>query len=135
MQPMTPTGSLTMRLLPSSSSYWYSSASLPASVKELMGRPAWTIWLSHFGMPASRVTTVAISSMRAARPSPICVQTLPRSSGDLAAQPSNAARAALAALSRSSAVPEGIEPMTEPSVESNTSMVSVPVDGIHAPST
>ena len=39
--------------------------------------------LSHFGMPASRVTTVAISSMRAPRPSAMRVQNLARSSGRL----------------------------------------------------
>ena len=86
--------------------------------KELIGRPACTIWLSHFGMPASRVTMVAISSMRAPRPSAMRVQNLARSSGEVCDQPSNAARAALAALSTSSAVPSGMRPMTEPSLES-----------------
>ena len=105
-----------------------------ACEKELMGRPAWMIWLSHLGMPASRLTTVAISSMRAPRPSAMRVQNLARSSGDLAAQSGNAALAALAALSRSSAVPLGMVASTDPSVESKTSIVSVPVDGTHAPS-
>src|SRR4051794_27547694 len=135
MQPTTPTGSLTTRLFPTVSSYWYVSASAPAVLNELMGRPACTIWLSHLGMPASRVTMVAISSMRAARPSPMRVQNLPRSSGDVCDHVSNAARAAFAALSTSSAVPSGIVPMTEPSVESNTSIVPLPVDEIHDPST
>ncbi len=61
-------------------------------------------------------------------------QYLARSSGDFAAHSGNAARAAWAALSRSSAVPLGMVAMTEPSVESNTSMVSLPVDDTHAPS-
>src|SRR3954466_10766117 len=134
MQPTTPTGSFTTRLLPTVDSYSNDSASAPAVLNELIGRPAWTIWLSHFGMPASRVTIVAISSMRAARPSPTRAMYLPRSSGDVAAQPSNAARAALAALSTSSAVPSGTDAMTEPSVESNTSIVFLPVDATQAPS-
>ena len=99
-----------------------------------MGSPAWTIWLSHLGMPASRVTTVAISSMRAPRPSAMRPQYLARSSGVFAAQPSKAARAAWAAWSRSSAVPSGMVPITDPSVESNTSIVSEPLDATQAPS-
>jgi hypothetical protein len=87
-------------------------------LKLLMGRPAWIMRLSHFGMPASRVTTVAISSMRAARPSPMRVSALARSSGVVRDQPSNAARAAFAALSTSSAVPAGIEAITSPLDES-----------------
>src|SRR3954453_3365129 len=134
MQPTTPTGSFTTRLLPTVDSYSNDSASAPAVLNELIGSPAWTIWLSHFGMPASRVTIVAISSMRAVRPSPMRVQNLPPSSGDVCDQESNAARAALAALSTSSAVPSGIVPITEPSVESNTSIVPLPFDGTHAPS-
>ena len=101
---------------------------------ELIGRPACTIWLSHFGMPASRVTIVAISSMRPMRPSAMRLQYLARSSLEVAAQPSNAARAALAAASTSAAVPAGIVPMTSPLVESKTSMVSLPADGTQAPS-
>src|SRR4051795_13440600 len=135
MQPTTPTGSFTTRLLPTVDSYANDSASAPAVLNELIGKPACTIWLSHFGIPASRVTIVAISSMRAAKPSPMRVQNLPRSSGDVCDQLSKAARAALAALSTSSAVPSGIVPITEPSVESKTSIVLLPVDGIHAPST
>src|SRR3954449_13000209 len=134
MQPTTPTGSFTTRLLPTVDSYSNVSASAPAVLNELIGRPACTIWLSHFGMPASRVTMVAISSMRAPRPSPMRVQNLPRSSGDVWDHASNAARAALAALSTSSAVPSGIEPMTEPSVESYTSIDFLPLDGTQAPS-
>jgi hypothetical protein len=87
-------------------------------LNELIGRPACTIWLSHFGMPASRVTTVAISSMRAWRPSAMRVQNFARSSGEVCDHASNAARAAFAALSTSPAVPSGMLPMTEPSVES-----------------
>ena len=62
------------------------------------------------------------------------VQNLPRSSGEVCAQASNAARAALAALSTSSAVPSGTFPITDPSVESKTSIVPFPADGTHAPS-
>src|SRR3546814_4219872 len=64
-----------------------------------MGRPACTMTLSHFGMPASRVTSVPISSMRAPRPSAMREQNLPRSSGDVAAHAGKAAAAALAARS------------------------------------
>ena len=102
--------------------------------KELIGSPACTSWLSHFGMPASRVTIVAISSMRPMRPSAMRLQYLARSSLEVAAHPSNAARAALAAASMSAAVPAGTRPMTSPFVESNTSIDPVPVDGTQAPS-
>jgi hypothetical protein len=118
MAPTTPTGSFTTRLLPTVVSYGKFSASWAAVPKELMGRPACTSWLSHFGMPASRVTTVAISSMRAPRPSAMRLQYLPRSSLEVAAQPSKAARAALAAASTSAALPDGIRPITSPLVES-----------------
>ena len=50
------------------------------------------------------------------------LQYLARSSLEVAAQPSNAARAALAAASTSAAVPAGIVPMTSPLVESKTSI-------------
>ena len=46
------------------------------------------------------------------------VRALARSSGVVWDQPANAARAALAALSTSSAVPAGIEAITSPSDES-----------------
>ena len=87
-------------------------------LNELIGRPACTIELSHLGMPASRVITVAISSMRAARPSPMRVSTLARSSGVVVDQPGKAALAAATAASTSAALPSGIEPMTSPLVES-----------------
>ena len=73
---------------------------------------------SHFGMPASRVTTVAISSMRAPRPSAMREQNLARSSGCARAQSANAALAALAALSTSERAPFGIDPITSPLLES-----------------
>jgi hypothetical protein len=87
-------------------------------LNELMGSPAWMIVESHLGMPASRVTTVAISSMRAARPSPTRVRNFARSSGEVCDQDSKAARAACTARSTSSAVPAGIVAMTSPLVES-----------------
>ena len=90
--------------------------------------------LSHFGMPASRVTTVAISSMRAPRPSAMRVQYLARSSALVFAQAGKAAAAALTAASTSAALPSGMWPITSPLVESNTSSVLVPCDGTHAPS-
>jgi hypothetical protein len=99
-----------------------------------MGRPAWIMRLSHFGIPASRVTTVAISSMRAPRPSAMRVQYLARSSGVVCDQDSKAARAAVAAASTSSAVPAATWAMTSPLVESWTSIVSEPVDGTQPPS-
>jgi hypothetical protein len=85
-------------------------------------------------MPASRVTIVAISSMRPPSPSAMRAMNLPRSSGSRAAHSGNAARAARAALSTSSAVPSGICPMTDPSVESYTSSEPVPLEGTQAPS-
>src|SRR5438067_3123253 len=90
--------------------------------------------LSHFGMPASRVTMVAISSIRAVSPSAMREENLARSSGDFDDHSSNAARAALTARSTSSAVPSGIWPMTSPFVESKTSIEPLPLDGTHAPS-
>ena len=116
--PTTPTGSRTTRLLPICSSYGKLSAVAAAVLNELIGRPAWTIWLSHFGMPASRVTTVAISSMRACRPSATRVQNLARSSGVVRDHDSNALAAAVAARSTSSAVPSGTAASTSPLVES-----------------
>ena len=134
MAPTTPTGSLTTRLVPTVVSYWKLSASDAAVPNELIGRPACTSWLSHFAMPASRVTMVAISSMRPMRPSAMREQYLPRSSFEVAAQPSKAARAALAALSTSAAEPAGMRPKISPLVESKTSIDPVPSDGTHAPS-
>ena len=62
------------------------------------------------------------------------LQYLPRSSFEVAAQPSNAARAAFTALSTSAALPAGTWPMTSPLVESNTSIDPLPAEGTHAPS-
>ena len=87
-------------------------------LNELTGKPTCTSWLSHLGIPASRVTTVAISSRRACKPSAMRVQYLARSSGVVADHDSKAAAAALAARSTSSAVPSGTAAMTSPLVES-----------------
>jgi len=53
---------------------------------------------------------------------------------DVCDQLGNAALAAATALSTSAAVASGIVPITSSVLELMTSMVSVPVDGIHAPS-
>ena len=74
--------------------------------------------LSHLGIPASRVITVAISSVRPPRPSAMRVQYLARSSGVVCDQDSKAARAAVAAASTSSAVPPGTWAMASPLAES-----------------
>jgi hypothetical protein len=134
MQPTTPTGSRTIRLLPTVVSYSKFSAIWAAMLNEFTGRPACTSVLSHLGMPASRVTSVPISSVRAPSPSAMRVQNLARSSGVVAAHEANAARAAVAAASTSAALPAGMLPITDPSVESNTSMVPWPCDGTQAPS-
>ena len=102
--------------------------------KLIIGRPAWISWLSILGMPTSPDTIVAMSSIRAARPSLMRVRYLPLSSTEVCDHGPNALRAAWTALSTSSAVPSGIDPITSSVVELTTSSVPVPVDGTHAPS-
>ena len=98
------------------------------------GRPAW-IMLAHMrGMPISSEMTWAISSERAPRPSARRWMYLPRSSGSVRPQLSNAALAAATALSTSSAVPSGMEPMTCSVEAFTTSMEPLPVEGTQAPS-
>ena len=103
-------------------------------LKVIRGRPAWTMRLRFFGMPTSWDTTVAISSMRACRPSVMRLRYLARSSTEVCDHGPNAALAALTAASTSSGVPSGMRPITSSVVELMTSMVPVPVDGTHAPS-
>ena len=86
------------------------------------------------GMPTSWAMRVAISSVRADRPSWIRARILPRSSADVADQAGKAAAAAFTALSTSSGVPSGMLPMTSSVVELMTSSVPLPVEGTHAPS-
>ena len=88
---------------------------------------------SVIGMPTSWLITCAISSVRAARASPIRVSSLARSSLEVAAQPGKAAAAASTALSTSSGVPSGMVAKTSSVAESMTSSVPVPVEGTHAP--
>ncbi len=86
------------------------------------------------GMPISSEMTWAISSLRAARPSAMAWMYLPRSSLEVWPHVLKAALAAATALSTSSAVPAGTEAMISSVEGFSTSMVSVPVDGTHAPS-
>ena len=133
MHPTTPMGSRTTRLLPTSSSKANDSATWAALVKLLIGRPTCTSWESIFGMPVSRLITVAISSMRAPSASPTRVSSLARSSTGVAAQPSKASRAAVTAASTSAAVPAGMVAITSSVMESITSSVPVPVEGTQRP--
>ncbi len=104
------------------------------TLKEWYGNPACTSRLSGFTIPTSSLTRVAISSMRAAKPSAMREQYLARSSTDVLDHAGNARRAACTARSTSSAVPSGMVPMVSSVVELTTAMVPVPVLGSHAPS-
>ena len=84
-------------------------------------------------MPTSCEMMAAISSVRAARASPMRVSSLARSSREVAAQPGKAAAAAWTALSTSSGVPSGMVAMTSSVAESMTSSVPVPVEATQAP--
>ena len=133
MAPTTPTGSCTTSELPISSSHSKLSAALAASAKAPAGRPTWMEPESVIGMPTSWLITCAISSVRAARASPMRVSSLARSSVEVAAQPGKAAAAASTALSTSSGVPSGMVAKTSSVAESMTSSVPVPVEGTQAP--
>ncbi len=98
------------------------------------GSPAW-IMLAHMrGMPSSSEMVWAISSLRAARPSAMAWTYLPRSSGEVRPQVSNAALAAATARSTSAGVPAGTAAMTCSVDGLMTSMVSVPAGATQAPS-
>ncbi len=103
-------------------------------MKLIMGSPAWIIRLRLFGMPTSWLTVVAMSSMRACRPSVMRDRYLARSSTEVCDQVAKAALAALTALSTSSGVPSGTVAMTSSVVEFVTSRVPDPVEGTQAPS-
>ncbi len=133
IQPTTPIGSLITRLLPTSSSKGKVESNAAAWVKLLIGNPTWTSCDSGFTIPVSRLMTVAISSIRAPRASPIRVSSLARSSAGLAAHASKAARAAVTAASTSAAVPAGMVAMTSSVTESITSNVPDPLEGTQAP--
>ena len=92
------------------------------------------IWASFTGMPTSWAMTVAISSVRASRPSWMRVRYLARSSTLVWLQPANALRAAATARSTSAAVPSGMVAITSSVVELMTSSVPVPSDGTQVPS-
>ena len=91
------------------------------------------ILLSDLTMPTSWLTRVAISSIRAARPSAMRAQYLARSVGDVAAQPGNAALAAATAASTSAGGALGDGPHDLSVVELVTSSVPVPLLGTQAP--
>ena len=84
-------------------------------------------------MPVSRVMAVAMSSIFAASPSPILLMYSARTFGVSAAHESKAPRAAFAASSTSAAPHEGIVAITDSSVESQTSMVSLVLGDTHWP--
>ena len=88
---------------------------------------------SVIGMPTSCEMISASSSVRAPKASPIRVNSLARSSREVAAQPGNAAAAASTALSTSSAVPSGMVAKTSSVAESMTSSEPLPVEGTQAP--
>ena len=134
MQPTTPMGSRTTRLLPTVSSKAKVCTTCAAMPKLAFGRPAWMIWASFTGMPTSWATTVAISSVRASRPSWMRVRYLARSSTLVWLQPSKALRAAATARSTSAAVPSGMVAITSSVAELTTSSVPEPADGTQVPS-
>ena len=135
MHPTTPTGSrvTSVRLIVSSKANSRAVAGTPPVVAA--GIPAWIIVDMPRGIPTSSEMSVPISSMRA--PSwPASPSIRPRrSSSGVAAQPSNASRAAATALSTSTAVPAGTEPMTSSLDGLTTSMLSSPSDATHLPPT
>src|SRR4051812_4987440 len=99
-----------------------------------MGSPACTVFATLIGVPTSADMMAAISSARAARPSLMRSMNRARSTGGVAAQPSNARAAAFTARSTSTSSPLGIRP-TGSSVEASmTSMVPLPEGATQAPS-
>ena len=100
----------------------------------MVGRPAWMSIDRFSGMPTSWATTLAMSMVRAPRPSVMRCRYLPRSSTEVCDQLSKAALAAFTALSTSSGVPSGIVPMTSSVVALTTSMVPFPLEATQAPS-
>ena len=74
MQPTTPIGSRTTRLLPTWVSNSYEPSSWAATAKFAFGRPAWMMLLSISGMPTSLAIVWAISSVRASRPAWIFIR-------------------------------------------------------------
>ena len=124
MQPTTPIGSRTTSEVPTVSEYSNDSATAAACLKELIGSPTWTSWLSILVMPVSLEITVAISSMRPASASPIRLMYFARSSRGRPDHDSKAAHAARVASATSAAVPAGMVAMTCSVTESKTEMVS-----------
>ena len=86
-------------------------------------------------MPTSAVTVAAISSARASSPSAIVRSSRWRSATGVAAQPSNAARAASTARRASAGAPAGIVASTCSVAASTTSSVPSPSGCTHAPPT
>ena len=127
-------GSLTTNELPICSSNWISSITWGIELNVTVGSPAWMIIDRLIGMPSSWAMTVAMSMVRACRPSAMRCRYFERSSAEVAAQLSRARLAACAALSTSSGVASGTRPMTSSVAALTTSMVLDPVDGTHAPS-
>ena len=106
----------------------------PPAANALIGRPAWTIRLSHLGMPASRVIDrshlVHASAEHFGDPG--------RGTGSdsrpvLSTTPRTRLLAADTAASTSAATPLGTVAITASVSESNTSIVSVPLDGTQRP--
>ena len=85
-------------------------------------------------MPSSCEMIDAISSVRAARASPIRIRALARSSWEVFDQAGKLAAAARTALSTSSGVPAGTVAMTSSLVGSTTSSVPPPLDVTQSPS-
>jgi len=133
MAPTTPTGSRTTSELPISSSQGKASAAWAASAKAPAGSPTCTPPDRVMGMPTSCEMMVAISSVRAARASPMRMRALALSSREVVDQAGKAAAAASTAALTSSTVPSGMVAMTSSVVESMTSRVPVPVEGTQRP--
>ena len=130
---ITPTGSRTISELPTCCSHSCSASSWGIEPNVVVGSPAWMRLESLTGIPTSWVINAAISSMRA--PSAAAMRPIQseRSCTEVCDQLSNAARAAATALSTSSIVPSGTDPITCSVVELITSRTPAPVALTHSP--
>lgn len=133
MAPTTPTGSRTTSELPTRASNGNAPSSLAKLPQLKTGLPTWIARASLIGMPTSPAISWASASLRAFRPSAIFWMISARLGAGVAAQPSNAARAAATAASASAALPSGMVPITASVVEWITSMVPLPCGATHWP--
>jgi hypothetical protein len=133
MHTTTPTGSRSTIELPTFSSHWKPPSIFAYMPKVNVGEPAWMRVASLIGMPTSCAIVLPISSERAFMPSLIFARKAARSAGGVAAQPSNAARAAATAELASCSSPSGIRAITSSVAAEWTSIEPLPCGAVHAP--